>query len=172
MKHQTVLELEGTDIPEWPMYVGGDWVASEGGAWTDAVCPSRVGTVLARVPSGTAADVDAAVEAARAAQSGWAAVHFTVRQRALNKIADALEAEAEALAVLTAQDTGNALRTQARPESATLVALFRYFAGVAGEFKGTVLPAGDDQLQYTRIEPVGVVGAILPWNSPLMIAAI
>jgi aldehyde dehydrogenase (NAD+) len=127
--------------------------------------------VLARVPSGTPADVDRAVAAARSAQPAWAALHFTGRQRALLKIADALEAEAEALAVLTAQDTGNALRTQARPESATLIALFRYFAGVAGEFKGTVLPAGDDQLQYTRIEPLGVVGAILPWNSPLMIAA-
>ena len=71
---------------------------------------------------------------------------------------------------MTAEDTGNALRTQARPEVATLASLFRYFGGVAGEFKGTVLPAGDDQLQYTRREPLGVVAAILPWNSPLMIA--
>ena len=74
------------------------------------------------------------------------------------------------MALLTAADTGNALRTQARPESQTLVNLFRYFGGVAGEFKGTVLPAGDDQLQYTRREPLGVVAGILPWNSPLMIA--
>ena len=171
MKYQTVLEAGGSDVPEWPMYVDGAWVTSESGAWSDAVCPSRAHLVLARVPAATAADVDTAVAAARAAQPAWAALHFTGRQRALLKMADALEADAEALAVLTAQDTGNALRTQARPESATLVALFRYFAGVAGEFKGTVLPAGDDQLQYTRIEPLGVVGAILPWNSPLMIAA-
>jgi aldehyde dehydrogenase (NAD+) len=171
MKYQTILELDGADIPDWPMYIDGGWVPSESDQWRDAVCPSRADTVLARVPAGTASDVDRAVAAARAAQPTWAALHFSARQRALNKIADALEAEAEALAVLTAQDTGNALRTQARPESATLVALFRYFAGVAGEFKGTVLPAGDDQLQYTRIEPLGVVGAILPWNSPLMIAA-
>ncbi|MEU0312900.1 aldehyde dehydrogenase family protein [Nocardioides sp. NPDC006273] len=171
MKHQTILELNGSDIPDWPMYVGGGWVASVDGAWADVVCPSRAGTTLARVPSGTSADVDRAVAAARVAQPAWAAQHFTARQRALLKVADALEANAEALAVLTAQDTGNALRTQARPESATLVALFRYFGGIAGEFKGTVLPAGDDQLQYTRVEPLGVVGAILPWNSPLMIAA-
>lgn len=171
MKYQTLLETGGTDVPEWPMYVNGEWVASDSGAWTNAVCPSRANTVLARVPAGNSADVDLAVKAARAAQPAWAALHFSVRQRALLKIADALEAESEALSVLTAQDTGNALRTQARPESATLVGLFRYFAGVAGEFKGTVLPAGDDQLQYTRIEPLGVVGAILPWNSPLMIAA-
>ncbi|CAM3509655.1 aldehyde dehydrogenase family protein [Nocardioides zeicaulis] len=171
MKYQTVLELDGTDVPDWPMYIDGDWVPSVAGDWSDAVCPSRAGTVLARVPAGTVEDVDRAVAAARAAHPAWAALHFTARQRALNKIADALEADAEALAVLTAQDTGNALRTQARPESATLVALFRYFAGVAGEFKGTVLPAGEDQLQYTRIESLGVVGCVLPWNSPLMIAA-
>jgi len=52
----------------------------------------------------------------------------------------------------------------------TLVALFRYFSGIAGEVKGTTLPAGDNQLQYTRLEPLGVVACILPWNSPLMIA--
>jgi aldehyde dehydrogenase (NAD+) len=132
MKYETVLEREGNDIPEWPMYIDGDWVGAVEGAWADATCPSREGTVLARVPSGTPADVDRAVAAARAAQPGWAALHFTARQRALLRIADALEAEAEALAVLTAQDTGNALRTQARPESATLAALFRYFAGVSG----------------------------------------
>lgn len=171
MKHQTILELNGSDVPDWPMYVGGEWVASVDRGWADVVCPSRAGTILARVPASTSADVDRAVVAARAAQPAWAALHFTARQRALLKIADALEAETESLAVLTAQDTGNALRTQARPESATLVALFRYFAGVAGEFKGSVLPAGEDQLQYTRLEPLGVVGAILPWNSPLMIAA-
>ena len=171
MKYQTILETGGADVPDWPMYLNGEWVESLDGAWSDAVCPSRANLVLARVPDGTASDVDRAVTAARAAQPAWAAAHFTVRQRALLNIADALEAEAEAMAVLTAQDTGNALRTQARPECATLVALFRYFAGVAGEFKGTVLPAGEDQLQYTRIEPLGVVGAILPWNSPLMIAA-
>jgi aldehyde dehydrogenase (NAD+) len=171
MKYQTVLETDGPDVPEWPMLIGGEWVASETREWKDALCPSREGLVLAKVPAGSPSDVDAAVAAARAAQPAWAGLHFTARQRALLAVADVLESEAEALAVLTAQDTGNALRTQARPESATLVALFRYFAGVAGEFKGTVLPAGADQLQYTRREPLGVVGAILPWNSPLMIAA-
>ena len=120
--------------------------------------------------SATSEDADRAVAAARAAFPGWRALHFKDRQKALLRIADALEERAEELALLTAADTGNALRTQARPESQTLVNLFRYFGGVAGEFKGIVLPAGDDQLQYTRREPLGVVAGILPWNSPLMIA--
>ncbi|MCW2783506.1 MAG: Betaine-aldehyde dehydrogenase [Marmoricola sp.] len=171
MKYQTTIETAGTDVPDWHMFVDGEWVGGADDTWADVVCPSRDNTVIARVPAGGPQDVDRAVAAARSAQPAWRALHFTVRQKALLGIADAIEAEAEALASLTAQDTGNALRTQARPEVNTLIALFRYFAGVAGEFKGTVLPAGDDQLQYTRLEPLGVVGAILPWNSPLMIAA-
>ncbi|MGY2872871.1 aldehyde dehydrogenase (NAD+) [Marmoricola sp. URHA0025 HA25] len=145
-------------------------VATDGADMFDVTCPSRPGTVLARVAIGTAADVDRAVQAAHRALRGWRSLHFKDRQAALLRIADAIETHAEELAVLTAQDTGNALRPQARPEVAVLASLFRYFAGVAGEFKGSVLPAGDDQLQYTRLEPLGVVAAILPWNSPLMIA--
>ncbi|HEY5877451.1 MAG TPA: aldehyde dehydrogenase family protein, partial [Nakamurella sp.] len=159
-----------TAAPERPMLIGGEWVAGADGVWTDVVSPGRRGTVLAQVPEGSAEDADRAVRAARAAFPAWRALHFKDRQKILLKIADALEDHAEELALLTAADTGNALRTQARPESQTLVNLFRYFGGVAGEFKGTVLPAGDDQLQYTRREPLGVVAGILPWNSPLMIA--
>ncbi len=170
MTLSTTLDDGVVDVPHWLMPVGDSPIESASNRWLDVVAPSRPGTVLARVPAGNADDVDAAVQAAHDAQRGWAAAHFTVRQKALLAIAVDLEAESERLAVLTAQDTGNALRTQARPEVALLVSLFRYFGGVAGEFKGTVLPAGDHQLQYTRTEPLGVVGAILPWNSPLMIA--
>ena len=167
------LDLAATPlvVPGWRMLIGGSWVESESGEWSDAVNPGRGGVVLGRVPLGSVGDADRAVEAARSAFPGWRAVHFKDRQNALLKIADALEHSAEDLARLTAADTGNALRTQARPEVVTLVSLFRYFGGIAGEFKGTVLPAGDNQLQYTRREPLGVVAAILPWNSPLMIAA-
>ena len=154
----------------YPMLVDGQWVEAQDGGVITVTTPARRGETVARVPAGGAADVEHAVAAARTARPAWAAEHFKVRARALARIADAVEARGEELAQLTALDTGNALRTQARPEVATLVDLFRYFAGVAGEVKGTVLPSGDGQLQYTRREPLGVVGAILPWNSPLMIA--
>ncbi|MTD16347.1 aldehyde dehydrogenase family protein [Nakamurella sp. YIM 132087] len=153
-----------------PMVIDGEPVAALGGAWTEVQNPGRRSKPLGRVPSGTKEDVDRAVASARKAFPGWRDLHFKDRQVALLKIADALADAAEELAQLTAMDTGNALRTQARPESQTLVNLFRYFGGVAGEFKGVVLPAGNDQLQYTRREPLGVVAGILPWNSPLMIA--
>jgi aldehyde dehydrogenase (NAD+) len=155
----------------WLMHVGGEDVPAVDGETIDVITPIDRTRVIATVPRGRAADADRAVAAARAAYGSWSALPFTERQRLLVRIADTLEEHAEELAQLTALDTGNALRTQARPESALLAACFRYFGGVAGEVKGTVLPTAPDQLQYTRRQPMGVVAAILPWNSPLMIAA-
>ncbi|MDN5824725.1 MAG: aldehyde dehydrogenase family protein, partial [Micrococcaceae bacterium] len=161
----------GADILDWPQWIDGERVDSVSGQWRDVTNPALRDSVIARVPASTVDDVERVVGAARRAFGGWAAQHFTRRARPLALIADDIEAETEEFARLTALDTGNAIRTQARPEVASLVSLFRYFSGVAGESKGTTLPAGDDQLQYTRREPLGVVAAILPWNSPLMIAA-
>ncbi|MGO4382709.1 aldehyde dehydrogenase family protein [Specibacter sp. RAF43] len=158
-------------IQDYPMWINGSQTVSAGSQWRDVFNPARRETVIGRVPAGTVEDVDRAVEAARAAFPAWRGQHFTGRAKALLAIADELEARIEEFARLTALDTGNALRTQARPEATTMVSLFRYFAGIAGEVKGTTLPAGENQLQYTRLEPLGVVACILPWNSPLMIAA-
>lgn len=162
-----------TGFPEkkhYPMLIGGEWVDALDGETADVITPIDRNVVIATVPRGKEADADRAVEAAQKAFPAWSALHFKERQRLILKAADALEAKVEDLAQLTALDTGNALRTQARPEAQTLVDLFRYMGGIAGESKGVVLPAGDDQLQYTRREPLGVVAGILPWNSPLMIA--
>lgn len=164
-KHESL--IDGFDQPMW---IGGERTEAAGGGWREVRNPAVREQVIARVPSAGPQDVDRAVAAARRALPSWSRLHFTERARALSRIADDIEARAEDFARLTALDTGNALRTQARPEVATLVSLFRYFAGVAGEVKGTTLPAGENQLQYTRLEPLGVVACILPWNSPLMIA--
>lgn len=168
--------IPATTVPAWtvkdhPMWIGGQQLPSLGGQWHDVHNPALRESVIGRVPAGTVEDVDRTVAAARAAFPAWRSQHFTARTQALLAIADELEQRIEEFAHLTALDTGNAIRTQARPEATTLVAMFRYFAGIAGEVKGTTLPAGDGQLQYTRLEPLGVVAAILPWNSPLMIAA-
>ena len=168
---ETAIDTTSTDrAPAQPMWINGERVASTTGEWRDVLNPAHRGSVITRVPAAGLEDVDRAVNAAHAAFPAWRARHFTERARALALIADDIEAHADQFARLTSLDTGNALRTQARPEVTTLVALFRYFAGIAGEVKGTVLPAGDSQLQYTRLEPLGVVACILPWNSPLMIA--
>ncbi|QQT70493.1 aldehyde dehydrogenase family protein [Brevibacterium casei] len=162
---------EFPDATPWKMYIGGEWVDALDGETHDVITPIDRNVVIATVPEGKEADADRAVKAARAAFPEWAGLPFKERQKLLIKCADALEAGSEELAELTALDTGNAIRTQARPETVILADLFRYMGGVAGEVKGTTLPAGDRQLQYTKRVPLGVVAGILPWNSPLMIAA-
>ena len=171
---ETTLDDRATDIlagVEQLLWINGHATESSTGQWRDVRNPARRGEVIGRVPAADVKDVNRAVAAARRAFTEWRSVHFTARAKALLAIAADIESEAEKFAQLTALDTGNALRSQARPEVTTLVSLFRYFAGVAGEAKGVTLPAGETQLQYTRREPLGVVACILPWNSPLMIAA-
>ncbi|KAB1945543.1 aldehyde dehydrogenase family protein [Brevibacterium linens] len=163
-----------SEFPEaknWKMLIGGQWVDAADGDTTDLITPIDRNVVIATVPNGKEADADRAVQAARKAFPEWAALPFKERQKKLLACADALDAASEELAQLTALDTGNAIRTQARPETIILADLFRYMGGVAGEVKGNTLPAGDKQLQYTKRVPLGVVAGILPWNSPLMIAA-
>ena len=158
-------------VKDWKMLIGGEWVDAADGDRVNIYTPIDRNQVIATVPNGKEEDADRAVKAARAAFPAWSALHFKERQKMLGKAADALEAHSEELAQLTALDTGNAIRTQARPETVILADLFRYMAGVAGEVKGNTLPAGPGQLSYTRRVPLGVVAGILPWNSPLMIAA-
>ena len=71
-----------------------------------------------------------------------------------------------------ALETGNALRTQARGEARPAADIFRYFGGLAGELKGETIPLGEHVLSYTRREPLGVVGAIIPWNAPVLLGAL
>ena len=94
------------------------------------------------------------------------------RGRLLSRIADAVEAELEPLARTVALETGNAIRTQARPEVKSAVDVFRYFGGVATELKGETVPLGEHVLSYTRREPIGVVGAIVPWNAPVVLGTL
>jgi betaine-aldehyde dehydrogenase len=90
----------------------------------------------------------------------------------LLRIAEALEARIEEMARTIALETGNALRTQARPEATLAADIFRYFGGLAGELKGETIPLGEHVLSYTRREPLGVVGAIIPWNAPVLLGAL
>lgn len=157
---------------EAKMLIGGEWVDSFSGERLDVITPIDRNHIIGTTPRGNRDDADVAVRAARQAFPAWSALNSTERARRLYDCADALEAAAEELARLTALDTGNAIRTQARPEAQTLPTIFRYFAGMASEVKGITLPSGKDSLQYTLRVPLGVVAGILPWNSPLMIAGL
>lgn len=152
------------------MFVAGDWTPSESGRFFAVENPAVRGRVIAEVPGGSAADVDRAVRAAHAAFPSWRDAHWRDRGRALARIADAVEARTEELARLLARETGNAIRTQARPEIRGVADVLRYFAGLAGELKGETIPVGTSMLSYTLREPWGVVGAIGPWNAPVTLA--
>ena len=93
------------------------------------------------------------------------------RGKILLQIADAIEIEKEDIAKIIATETGNAIKTQARPEINLVVDIFRYFGGLSSELKGETIPLGEHVLSYTRREPLGVVGAIIPWNAPVMLGA-
>ena len=94
------------------------------------------------------------------------------RGKLLLRIAEAIEARVEELARTIALETGNALRTQARGEAKMTADIFRYFGGLASELKGETVPLGESVLSYTRREPLGIVGAIIPWNAPVMLGAL
>jgi len=153
------------------MLIGGKPAESSDGRYLDIENPANR-TVIGEVPRATAADVDTAVRAAAAAFETWRLVAPRDRGRALLKIADAIEAEVESIARTVALETGNAIRTQARPEVKSTADVFRYYGGVVSELKGETVPLGEHVLSYTRREPIGVVGGIVPWNAPVILGSL
>lgn len=151
--------------------IDGHWVDAADGRRIEVESPASK-QVIASTPRAGAEDVDRAVRAAARAFPAWKKIVASERGRLLLRIAVELEEREEELARLIAHETGNALRTQARPEAKSVAATFRYFGGLGGELKGETLPLGEDILCYTRREPLGVVGAIVPWNAPAQLAAI
>src|SRR6187549_757672 len=150
-------------------FVGGEWVdAIEGG--TMEVLNPATGDVIAEVPSGTQADVDRAVEAAKKALPEWLETTPQERSEALLKLAAAIDDNTEELAELESQNVGKPLG-YARDEMPVSADNLRFFAGAARNLEGKA--AGEYMRGYTsmiRREPVGVVGQIAPWNYPLMMA--
>ena len=153
------------------MLIGGRWVESASGEVLEVEDPAHCRPV-AEIPRGRAEDVARAVKVAVEAFPAWSRTIPRERGRLLARIADALETRIEELALTIALETGNAIRTQARSEAKTTVDIIRYFGGLGGELKGETIPLGEHVLSYTRREPLGVVGAIIPWNAPVLLAAL
>jgi phenylacetaldehyde dehydrogenase len=153
------------------MLIGGAWIEAADASTLAVEDPSLAATI-AHVPAASAIDVDRAVAAATAAYPAWRALPARTRGAALARIGAQMAEQAEALAEVIAMETGNAIRTQARGEAASAADIFTYFAGAAAEQKGETLPLGDDLLSYSVREPLGVVGAIIPWNAPVQIGAL
>jgi acyl-CoA reductase-like NAD-dependent aldehyde dehydrogenase len=151
------------------MRIGADWRDAASGATFSSSNPYN-GELWAVVPDADAADVDAAVAAAQAALDGaWGDATGFERARLMHRLADIIERDAEQLAAFETSDNGKLLR-EMRGQMDYLPAWLRYFAGAADKLQGEVIPSDRPNFMiYTRHEPVGVVAAIVPWNSPLML---
>ncbi len=154
------------------MLIDGRWVEASTGQFLPVENPALKGTIVGEVPRGGSTDVERAVLAASRAFEDWRKVPPRERGKVMIRIGEAIEAKADEIARITALETGNAIRTQSRPEALLTADIFRYFGGVASEIKGEVVPLGENLLSYSRREPLGVVGGIVPWNSPVGLAAL
>ena len=153
------------------MYINGESVESAGGGWLPVYDPSTE-EIIAEVPDGNAADVDAAAKAARAAfESGaWPQTTAQERGRLLFRLADKIRKEAPSLAELEARNCGKPI-IEAEYDMADTATCFEYYGGLANKVLGHVNPVPDNALSLTLREPVGVAGQIIPWNYPLAMAA-
>jgi phenylacetaldehyde dehydrogenase len=149
--------------------IGGDRVPAASGATFEDVDPATA-LPFATLALGDAEDVDRAVRAARAAQPEWSALDPYERGRILQRVGELLESHAGELAQLEARDVGKPLR-EAERDIALAVRTWIYFAGWPTKLTGTTNPADPGVFSYTLREPLGVVGAITPWNFPLLIAS-
>lgn len=163
--HALAQELSGKNL------IGGELVPSVSGKTFDVVNSATMG-VIATAPFSEAADVDRAVKNAATAQKKWAAMKARDRGKLVAKCGDALAERIEELARLTALETAKAIRTESRPEASALADVFIYYGGLGGELKGQSVPWSNDALTVTIRQPIGVVGAIIPWNAPLLLMAL
>jgi aldehyde dehydrogenase (NAD+) len=154
------------------MLIGGKWVDSASGKTFETINPAT-GEVICQVAEGDKADIDKAVKAARKAfESGpWPKMAASERGRLLHKLADAIEANIDELAALETLDNGKPLRDSRAADLPLTVKCYRYYAGWADKIHGKTIPIEGNFFCYTRHEPVGVVGQIIPWNFPLLMQA-
>jgi aldehyde dehydrogenase (NAD+) len=154
------------------LLINNRWVPSESGKTFATVNPST-GEEICQVAEADAADVDKAVQAARRAfdQGPWKKMRASERGRLLHRLADLIEQNAEQLARLETLDNGKPLSIAKAVDVTKTIACYRYFAGWADKVQGKTIPIDGDFFCYTRHEPIGVIGQIIPWNYPLLMQA-
>ena len=159
-------------MPSWKLFIDGRWEDSACPRTVDVINPAS-GEMIATVPDADACDVDRAVRAARAAfeKKSWRGMDPSKRERILWNVADLLAKRRDELASLISQENGKTLREAAGADVGPAADCFRYYAGWVRKIYGETIPVDGPYFNYTLREPVGVAGAIVPWNFPLQIAA-
>ncbi len=155
---------------QYQNYIGGDWIAPLNGRYMENISPVN-GQVFCEVPRSDQVDVDLALDAAQAAATAWGKTSVAERSNVLLRIADRMEKNLETLAVVETWDNGKAVRETLAADIPLAVDHFRYFAGCIRAQEGSMAEIDETTVAYHLHEPLGVVGQIIPWNFPLLMAA-
>lgn len=151
-------------------YIGGEWIAPVEGRYYDNISPVD-GRAMCGIPRSGAPDIELALDAAHRARAAWARTSIAERARLLNRIADRMEENAALLAQAESWDNGKPIRETMGADVPLAVDHFRYFAGCIRAEEGSISEIDRDTIAYHFREPYGVVGQIIPWNFPLLMAA-
>nr|MBP6617766.1 aldehyde dehydrogenase family protein [Burkholderiaceae bacterium] len=156
--------------PRYDNFIGGQWVAPVKGQYFDVVTPIS-GKVYTQAARSTAEDIELALDAAHAAADKWGKTSAAERSNVLLKIADRIEANLELLAYAETVDNGKPIRETLNADIPLAVDHFRYFAGAVRAQEGGISEIDENTVAYHLHEPLGVVGQIIPWNFPILMAA-
>lgn len=151
-------------------YIGGEWLAPVGGQYFDNITPVT-GEAFCQIPRSSAADIELALDAAHAVKDSWGTTSATERSNLLLKVADRIEENLTLLAVAESWDNGKAVRETLAADIPLAADHFRYFAGCIRAQEGTAGEIDNNTVAYHFHEPLGVVGQIIPWNFPILMAA-
>jgi aldehyde dehydrogenase len=151
-------------------FIGGHWIAPINGKYAENLTPAT-GEPFTEVPCSSAEDIELALDAAHAAKDAWAETSTTDRSRVLNQIADAIEENQEMLAVAESWENGKPVRETLAADIPLAADHFRYFASAIRAEEGSISEIDKDTVAYHFREPLGVVGQIIPFNFPLLMAA-
>ena len=151
-------------------FIGGQWVEPKGGKYFDNITPIT-GHPFCEIPRSDKDDVEAALDAAHAAKEAWGKTSVTERARILNLIADRMEQNLEVIAYAETWDNGKPIRETLNADVPLAIDHFRYFASCIRAQEGSMGEIDNDTVSYQFHEPLGVVGQIIPWNFPLLMAA-
>jgi aldehyde dehydrogenase len=150
-------------------FIGGEWIVPVQGQYFDNLSPVN-GQKFCEIPRSTAEDIELALDAAHQAKDAWGKKSVTERSNILLKIADRMEANLEKLAVAETWDNGKAVRETLAADVPLAIDHFRYFAGCIRAQEGSIGEIDENTVAYHFHEPLGVVGQIIPWNFPLLMA--
>jgi aldehyde dehydrogenase len=169
-KHEHTSSQEAPFRERYGNLIGGKWVEPTAGRYFDNFSPVN-GRKLCEIARSDAQDIEKALDAAHAAKAGWANTSAAARANILNQIADRMEGAIDLLARAETWDNGKPIRETTAADVPLAIDHFRYFAGCIRAQEGSISDIDQDTVAYHFHEPLGVVGQIIPWNFPLLMAA-